>query len=301
MSKVDIMDGMKPYYQKIKDWFLSENSALSLLLLSFFLLIGILFCQFLNGNYEEKIGSLISGIVVCFISIANAILLYRTLKVQVNGNKTRDDVAKQERFETTLFNLLDKYFEQIYRIKFEAIILQNPPIEVNITINGSSFIAFAFEQLSYLKVYFAKDYYLGYYDSSSDSKGYDYKPNSKEEAEYDEYLHTKYMANIYGISKEKFDLYKEQIKKKQKTSLQICYYLFYCRWGRCYDHYLRMVKTIVEYIKSKGDDVSDINYLEIFKGYISSKEQRFLYYHASIDNEFAEALNGTVILDSHFE
>ena len=69
-----------------------------------------------------------------------------------------------------------------------------------------------------------------------------------------------------------------------------------CNFGA----FLQLLSTI-EYIKSKGDDVSDINYFEIFKGYISSKEQRFLYYHASIDNEFAEALNGTVILDSHFE
>lgn len=294
---MDCLNEIKIWCFRIKRCFLSEGTALILLLTSVVLLLGIVIsyncCRY---GCVEGLGALTGGVVVCIIYIANTIFLYRTLVTQIEGNKSQKEMAKQERFETTLFNLLDNYFDQLNRIKFDVVMLKNPPKEVYTVINGSSLLTFAIEQLNYLKAYFAKDNYLGYYDLSSDSLGYDYKTTPEEISEYNEHLRTKYMANIYGISQQKYEQYKEQIRNGEKTLLQICYCLFYSRWGIGYDHYIRMVITIVEYIKLRGNNISETDYMALFKGYISSKEQRFLNYHASIDKEFADALQGTTLL-----
>lgn len=282
-------------YKIIKKWFLSENVAVILLIIAIFLLIGLASCyQCLICKHEENLLGLVANIVICVISIANTILLYLTLKSQNDGNRNQKEMARKERFETTLFNLMDKYFDQLHRISFEVILLQNPPDGERVTINGSSFFNFAFEQLEYLKAFFEKDHYIGYYNTS-DNDGYSYFESQKEESDYDEYLRIKYVANMYGISKQQFDIYKEILNKEEKSLLQICYQLFYNRWGRSYDHYLRIVKTIIDYIRSKENTMPDIDYMEIFKTYLSSKEQRFLNYHARVDKDFANAFQETIL------
>ena len=192
---------------------------------------------------------------------------------------------------------MDKYLDQLHRISFESVVLHNPPDLERITINGSSFISFAFEQLEYLKAFFERDHYIGYYNTS-DNEGYNSLSSQIEESNYDEYLRIKYVANMYGISKQQFDIYKEKINKEEKTILQICYQLFYSRWGRSYDQYLRIVKTIIDYIRSKENTMLDVDYMEIFKTYMSSKEQRFLNYHARVDKDFANAFQETILWET---
>lgn len=278
---------MYSFFCRLKKCLISENIAFFLLILSAILLVAnILF---------EKNGCLIGGVVASIISMANVILLYLTLLAQNRNSKNNEKLIKQQRFETTLFTLMDKYTEQLSRIKFVAVLLQNPPNEGNVTINGSSFISFAKEQLSYLKEYFKKDSYIGYFDASTDSQGYDYKIDSKEIIEYDEHLRTKYITNIYRISKEQFDEFKNQIKRNDKTMLQVCYTLFYEKWGLNYDHYIKIVSTIIEYIKSNGRVFPDNDYMTIFKGIMSIREQKFLYYHSTVDRDFADKIRDTFI------
>ena len=288
---------MNTCFNNLKRRFFSECCAFFLLIVALIFLIGIVFLSLLHmlGNSPDNFGYMTSGIA-CVISIANAILLYLALMSQNEGNKNFKDISKQERFEATLFNLWDKYFEQLHRINFETVVFQDSPNLERITVNGSSFIAFVSGQLSCLKAYFEKDYYLGYYIPSSDDLGYDYKNDETEIREYDELLRIKYMANIYGISNQCYEECKKQLNNGDKTLLQISYQLFYSRWGIAYDHYLRSVQTIVAFIKN-GKDVSTDDYMALFMSYISDKERRFLNYHARIDDEFAKVLKGTPLYE----
>ncbi len=256
------------------------------------LLIALSFCHLCQKRLD-----FFAVLCSALIAIGNALLLYATLNSQKQGIANEKNARKQERFETTFFNLLDKHIEQFNRINFAAIMLQNPPNEEYTIINGNSFITFAFGQLHYLKAYFSSKNYLGCYDSSVDWKGYDDKKTTQEKLDYDEYLRTKYIANIYGINQQQFEIYKKQIETEEKTTLQICYQLFYSRWGKSYDHYLSMVKALVEFIESQGKGVSSAYYMKIFKGCMSSKELQFLNYHASIDQEFAEILQKTSLFE----
>lgn len=278
---------MYSFFCRLKKCLISENIAFFLLILSAILLVAnILF---------EKNGCLIGGVVASIISMANVILLYLTLLAQNRNSKNNEELIKQQRFETTLFNLMDKYTEQLSRIKFGAILLQNPPNEGYVTIQGSSFVIFAKEQLSYLQKYFNKESYMGYYDESFDAQGYDYKKDSKEIFEYDEYLRTKYVTNIYRISKQQFEEYKNQIKSNEKTILQVCYTLFFEKWGMNYDHYIKIVSIIIEHIKSNSNVFQNSDYMTIFKGYISTREQKLLYYHSIIDKDFGDIVHDTFI------
>ena len=243
----------------------------------------------------ESLGVLIIGIVTSVITIGNTILLYLTLQTQIHGNQTHIDISNKERFETIVFKLLDNYLAQIHHINLEAIILQDPPNMVRQTINGGLFFSFAFEQLKYLNIYFKEEQYLGRYDPSSDLIGYDYKVCFRDELDYDNHLRIKYMANVYGISKDVFERYKCQIESGEKTIKQVCYLLFYNRWGYTYDHYIRLARTIIEYIKTREEMEPGVIYMKTFKAYMSTHEQLFLNYHSSIDSEFEKALQGTIL------
>ncbi len=280
----------------------SECTARFLLILSFFLIIGYTICCLCGtSKCAEGIGTWTGGVVACIIAAANGILLYLSLKSQNTNITTQTKIANQERFETTFFNMLNNYFDQLNRIHFNVCLLQDPPKETFVTINGSSFITFAFTQLKYLKEYFSNNQYPGFYDLKEDPAGYDFKVNSQDEFEYDEHLRVKYVANMYGISHKIFQMYKEQIKEGEKTELQVCYGLFFKRWGSEYDNYIRIVKTIVCFTRERGDKISDANYMGILKGYMSRREQRFLNYHACVDSEFAGVIKETFLYNQIIE
>lgn len=284
------------FFCKLKDAFLSEGMAFILLLLSLvFLIIFIIYYLCCKNVSGESLGVLIVGIVTSVITIGNTILLYLTLQTQIHGNQTHIDISNKERFETIVFKLLDNYLAQIHHINLEAIILQDPPNMVRQTINGGLFFSFAFEQLQYLNIYFKEEQYLGRYDPSSDLIGYDYKVCFRDELDYDNHLRIKYMANVYGISKDVFERYKCQIESGEKTIKQVCYLLFYNRWGNTYDHYIRLARTIIEYIKTREEMEPGVIYMKTFKAYMSTHEQLFLNYHSSIDSEFEKALQGTIL------
>lgn len=284
------------FFCKLKDAFLSEGMAFILLLLSLvFLIIFIIYYLCCKNVCGESLGVLIVGIVTSVITIGNTILLYLTLQTQIHGNQTHIDISNKERFETIVFKLLDNYLAQIHHINLEAIILQDPPNMVRQTINGGLFFSFAFEQLQYLNIYFKEEQYLGRYDPSSDLIGYDYKVCFRDELDYDNHLRIKYMANVYGISKDVFERYKCQIESGEKTIKQVCYLLFYNRWGYTYDHYIRLARTIIEYIKTREEMEPGVIYMKTFKAYMSTHEQLFLNYHSSIDSEFEKTLQGTIL------
>ena len=280
----------------------SECTACILLLLSFLLIIVYTILFFCNANKcAEGVGTWTGGVVACIIATANGILLYLSLRSQNQSIESQEKNAKQERFESTFFNMLNYYSNQLNGIHFGVVLLQYPPKETFVTINGSSFITFAFTQLKYLKEYFSNNQYPGFYDSKEDPAGYDFKVNSLDEFEYDEHLRVKYVANVYGINHEIFQKYKEQIKEGEKTELQVCYGLFYNRWGLEYDNYIRIVKTIVCFTKERGNKISAANYMEIIKGYMSRREQRFLNYHACVDSEFADVIKETSLYEQIIE
>ena len=121
--------------------------------------------------------------------------------------------------------------------------------------------------------------------------GYDFNPKE----EYDKFLRKSYVTNTYNIRQEQFDEYKSKIMERKMTTSQVCYQTFYNRWGCFYSQYIRIVKTIINYIKINRANFPDTDYISIFRSYMSIDEQRFLNYHASIDQEFADILHGTIL------
>jgi hypothetical protein len=278
---------------------LSAKAAVTFLLLAIILLgIMLLFLIIWGKNLcltDNDIGAFIVGLTSGTISISGTILLYLTLQSQNEGNKNQKELAKLERFETTFYNLLRIHSEQLNRICFTANIMNNPPLEEIVNINGSSFILFAQSQMAYLKKYFEHCYYVEPYDSSIDWQGYDYK-KGEEINQYDEILRIKYVANQYRIKKQLFENEKKEIEDGTKSILQVCYNHFYQRWGRTYDHYIRTTKTIVDYLIASQKEFPDNDtYFNVFRAQFTNKEIRFLNYHAQIDNEFAKTLQGTIL------
>ena len=93
--------------QNMEHHLLNPKTAGILLLFSFVIfIIGGGTIWYIKGfSYLLSYGNFVGGVIACLIAIANAILLYSTL-MQQKGDIERQKVSfKQERFETTFFNL----------------------------------------------------------------------------------------------------------------------------------------------------------------------------------------------------
>ncbi len=83
-----------------------KNILLIILLLASFIGIFVIICL---GLSEKKDVSFWLSCVSVFVAITNAILLFITLKSQVEGTNNQKQAFEQERFKTTFFNLLDNH------------------------------------------------------------------------------------------------------------------------------------------------------------------------------------------------
>lgn len=255
----------------------------------------------------NEYGDFIGGIS----AIVSITLLYITLKNQ-------DRSFKQERFETTFFNLLETH----KKLTEELTVSQIVPKDYVETVKPQEFKGrqcFCFASIERFAICraLAAERYEGYYDSSDedDAKQWyyemDYYINEPEKLEHCEKMMTKieeengrkYYNLLYKISKETYEKYHEDIKKRDtpqniEKASSICQEIFYSSYYFIFEGYLRSLEQLIKFICiNKPNNESGRQYMEILTSQMSRYELRFVICHALRNSNFQQILNETGMYD----
>lgn len=286
--------------EKVNEKIFSENTAAALLVISFMLLLTFTISFMCNISWStENLGSLTGGVVMCVISVANAILLYSTLKLQGKGITNEEKAHRQQQFETTFFNLLEfqrRLTEEIV-VKYEYID-ENGNI-LNNEAKGKEVFSFAKNELQLISIALASEI-KEKYDRNSLSEILELE-NEKN--------------TLYPIELE--DLRCEQIKElKKKLQIRFCnrvydiddearqrysfdskesYLLFSKIWDNYYERYITNIFYILQYV-SEGyylNEKEKQKYINFIRLQMSKDELYFVETHAQSFPPFRDLLEKT--------
>lgn len=259
-------------------------------------------CLHLN-EYVDFIGG-----IVAIISI---VLLFITLNHQ-------DRSFKQERFETTFFNLLETHKKLTEEITVSQIVPKDYANEISPQVfkGRQCFLFAAIERFAICRALSAEKY-EGYYDKSDNDcadqwyYAMDYYENEPEKLKHCEKMIDKieeengrnYYNLIYQISKETYEKYHEDVKnqnnqeEKEKAS-SICHQIFYYPYRFTFEVYFRSLEQFIKFIcNNKPDNERGHQYMEILISQMSRLELKFVICHALRDSSFQKVCSDTGMYD----
>ena len=267
-----------------------KNILLIILLLASFIGIFVIICL---GLSEKKDVSFWLSCVSVFVAITNAILLFITLKSQVEGTNNQKQAFEQERFETTFFNLLDNHRNLTEKLSVSIMVLKENLQIDNIRLEGRSFFSFAIKEIAYIQESLKSKYYTGQFDEQSDSKSIDaieqnhvsidavgilYKELEKKLIENYNHHRTKFANLIYNISKDEWNKIHNS-NDKETISVDIFYKTMFPQ----YNHYIRSLNNLLDFAKRREG-----GYLHVIISQMSEDELSYISHHALIDNHFKD-------------
>ncbi len=267
-----------------------KNILLIILLLASFIGIFVIICL---GLSEKKDVSFWLSCVSVFVAITNAILLFITLKSQVEGTNNQKQAFEQERFETTFFNLLDNHRNLTEKLSVSVMFLKENLQIDNIRLEGRSFFSFAIKEIAYIQESLKSKYYSGQFDTQSDNKSIDaieqnhtsidaegllYKELEKKLIENYDHQRIKFTNLMYNISNDKWNKIHNS-DDKETISVDIFYKTMFPQ----YNHYIRSLNNLLDFAKRREG-----GYLHIITSQMSEDELSYISHHALIDNHFKD-------------
>lgn len=288
---------------QIKDKLLNKDAAVLLLFISLILLFGIVSYK-LCTTYkdEDNIGSLTGGIVICFVSAANTILLYLTLTSQHNGLENEKSARIQERFETTFFNLLESQRKLTNEIFIETNALDNNLNVVQKQVRGRRFFTFAIKELGAITDALESNVETKYIESDKvmTIEAFECKwskvvqpcittsDKQKEWKRLDEKFRIEFSNLFYNINMEH--------REKYHSDKSVPYNLFRRKWYNDFEHYIRNLYYILYYINEEQKDniENKKKYIRFVQSQMSRVELNLIQIHAQAFPLFLKILN-----DSH--
>lgn len=270
---------------------MNYKNILSIILLTVsFIGLSLIVCL---GMSEQKDASFWVSCVSVFVAITNAILLFITLKSQVEGTNNQKQAFEQERFETTFFNLIENQRNLTERLSVSVMILKENLQIDNIRLEGRSFFSFAIKEIAYIQESLKSKHYSGQFDEQSDSKSIDaieqnhasidaegllYKELEKKLIENYNHHRIKFTNLMYNISKDKWNKIHNS-DDKETISVNIFYKTMFPQ----YNHYIRSLNNLLDFAKRREG-----GYLHVITSQMSEDELSYINYHALIDNHFKD-------------
>ena len=218
----------------------------------------------------------------CLMAIANAFLLYATLSSQREYNK-------QERFETTFFNLLDNHRRLFKILTFD---FTTKDLYMNVCtekICEEKLFVFANRELQLIKQVFRDAEYPAITDEEVQNEmetiGY-LKDRDKESVE-DGIVREKALSRLYSLS-QRCNLYNitksiwEQPYNGKAHLSEIAYKLFINKWGTKYAPYFRSLILMFNHIGNSSLEQNDkVRYRNYIIHQLSDYERKFITLHYS--------------------
>lgn len=268
-----------------------EKVAVALVCIAFGGAVCFLFCQ---PAREDASIVWISA----FIGIANALLLFATLQSQNRNNSIQKETADRERFETTFFNLLKSHRQLV-----DEICIYRPSVSAkditqidNLMFKGRQFFWFAVCDINNIN-HNLKNSSLEHYNfkNAQEQVDYLYYCIDTAPAEVDTIDARKEMGRLAQGEREKmvnsyYDL-KEKHLQEFKLNQHLPYQLFEKKMGKYYEHYVRSLIHLIDYIKSYGHNVT--NYGDIVFSQMSMDEKVFLGWLIPTNDSLNSLINET--------
>jgi len=266
--------------------------------IALFIVLTLIYFISPHCSHLNDYGAFIGGIA----SVISIVLLFITLNHQ-------DCSFKQERFETTFFNLLETH----KKLTEELTVSQIVPNDYANTIKpqifkGRQCFLFAAIERSAICRALSADKYEGYYDESDDKcinqwyYAMDYYENEPEKldhcekmiAEIEKSKIRKYYNLLYQISKETYESYHEYVKNlnNKESVSSFCHQIFYYPYRFTFEVYFRSLEQLIKFIcNNKPDNERGHQYMEILISQMPCNEIRFIICHALCDSNFQKVCN----------
>lgn len=218
----------------------------------------------------------------CLMAAANAFLLYATLSSQREYNK-------QERFETTLFSLLDNHRRLLKVLTFD---FATKDLYMNVcteNISEEKLFVFAIREFQLIKQVFREEKYPTITDEEVQNEMEiigNLKDREKESVE-DGIVREKALSRLYALS-QRCNLYNitksfwEQPYNGEVHLSEIAYKLFIEKWGTKYTPYFRSLILMFNHIGNSSLGQNDkVRYRNYIIHQISDYEMKFITLHYS--------------------
>lgn len=241
----------------------------------------------------EQYGSIVAAIA----SLLNAVLLFITLNHQ-------DRAFKQERFETTFFNLLEqrrKIVDNFRLLYWRWDYVEHKPLIVNS--EGMNCFTVAYGEVNFIKRNLFVSKYFGTLDWDEDKvqtsvefalqKIHDeWNDDINAIRKMDEDFYCSLINRTYHID---YDLYKDVIKNKgnEDNELQIAFSLFVKVYTMFLEHYFRHLKQILAFVDKNDSDKNISNpqyYIDFLLSQMSREEMWIIFYYALTNDCYRKQL-----------
>lgn len=256
-----------------------------------------------------SVGDTIGGTTAPIIGLISIYLLVATLWEQKKSNEVQLKYMRDERFESTFFNLLNEQREikKSLCANFCGLSLNNATKTIAKHVSGQEFFPMANYELAVLFKSFDRDSYLHDYDSDKVAQilesvyddmyvGVNVPREMKEEYSTNlKEVHTDalcaYFNDLYKVTKADFDRYKSLT---QEQKIAFVYSKFYKRRDNC-GHYFRHLYHIMAFVEDSEnrelkattdskleDDVCARYkmYAQFIQAQMSSEELLMLFYNS---------------------
>lgn len=241
----------------------------------------------------EQYGSIVAAIA----SLLNAVLLFITLNHQ-------DRAFKQERFETTFFNLLEqrrKIVDNFRLLYWRWDYVEHKPLIVNS--EGMNCFTVAYGEVNFIKRNLFVSKYFGTLDWDEDKvqtsvefalqKIHDeWNDDINAIRKMDEDFYCSLINRTYHID---YDLYKDVIKNKgnEDNEFQIAFSLFVKVYTMFLEHYFRHLKQILAFVDKNDSDKNISNpqyYIDFLLSQMSREEMWISFYYALTNDCYRKQL-----------
>ncbi len=222
------------------------------------------------------------------VAIANALLLYATLKSQNQGIKNEKEAHMQERFETTFFNLLESQRKLTENISADyGYIDERAGVSLQ-RINGRLFFVFANKELQLIresletnidKKYLERDTLnsIQAFENKWEEKDPKNVIGEKKQEEWKMFVRRtriEYCNLVYDIS--------EGDRQRFLSNKNMPYTLFKKRWYGYFEHYIRNLYYILQYVSEAEtlDEEAKQKYITFIQSQMSRHELALVEVHA---------------------
>ena len=260
--------------------FVGVSTSLSLIILN---------C--LNG----KTNLTFEGHFAVFAAVANALLLYLTLKEQLRVNKANREEFAQKQFEHTFFNLLEYHRKIRDDLLIYTSVLNDNLMETTQKYSGLSTFVLALNDILQIHKYLCLNNYIGMYNENDalqslkaieddydrkDPQGLKFAEKQNKENILFSQESLKQIAKQYNITGSLWKDYND-LKDKRKASFMI----FQSKRGDVYNQYIRSLRQLL--LLSQNTEVIQ-DYVEIVSSQMSYNEIQ--YFNMYVEYEKTELL-----------
>ncbi|MBR1787987.1 MAG: hypothetical protein IJ762_02180 [Bacteroidaceae bacterium] len=238
--------------------------------------------------------SIVIGCINCIAAVANALLLYANLSYQ--GRSFR-----KERFETTLFNIIENHRNFIRGIKFRVDGYDHDGNKNVIEINADNLFVFSHKEISKLTSLIQTNEYpnlsaddlhkeLSNICLQKESAGDDTtrKDILEKEKGWKNIYELSWRCQCYKISEDDWTLYKNDLKSTSlEETRKLAFKLFYEQWILYYKPYIRSIKLILIHIyNSDYSHEEKVTYFKYVTSQMTNHEQFFIKCYCCYDEDF---------------